>query len=62
MNTINEFSLKGIISDEFGDKVGSFWYRSGMKAYTIQWHGIRLNGYTLEGIFQWAERLGYQVL
>lgn len=57
----NAITTKGNIVNEFGEKVGSFWFRSGMNAYTLCWHGIRRNGYTLEGIQAWADSLDYYV-
>ena len=58
---MNNNTFKGIITNEFGEKVGSFWYRPSMMAYTLCWHGIRRNGWTLEGIQAWADRLEYNV-
>ena len=42
--------FNGIITNEFGEKVGSFWYRPSMMAYTLRLYGINRNGYTLDGI------------
>lgn len=53
--------FKGIIGNEFGDIVGRYWFRSGSGTYTLMWHGIRRDGWTLEGIQAWADRLGYWV-
>lgn len=49
---------KGIILDEFGTKVGSYWWREGQNTFSFIWCKIRYNGYTEEGLINWADRLG----
>ena len=58
---MTNLTTKGIITNEFGEKVGSFWYRPSMMAYTLCYHGIRRNGWTLEGIQAWADSLEYYI-
>jgi len=60
--TLNALSTKGHIEDEFGEVVGKFWYRPSMMSFTLQWHKVFRDGYTLEGIKQWADRLDYCVV
>ena len=48
---------KGNLFNEFGEKVGSFWYRTGMNAYTLRLYRVNRNGYTLEGIQRKANDL-----
>lgn len=54
--------FKGSIVNEFGDVVGRYWYREGMNALTINWCGIRADGFTDEGLKSWADRLEYQLV
>lgn len=56
-----QMKYTGDIVDEFGEKVGSFWYRDGQKSYSWTWHGLRRDGWTLEGIRAWADKLGYSI-
>ena len=42
--------FKGIITNEFNEQVGSFWYRSGSMSYTLCLYGIKSNGWTPDGI------------
>ncbi len=49
--------FKGIITNEFGEKVGSFWFRAGMNAYCLRLYGHNSNGWTLEGIERKAMEL-----
>lgn len=51
----------GKIVNEFGEQVGSYWFRIWMNAWSFIWLGCRFNGYTLEGIAAWANRLGYHL-
>ena len=53
---------KGRILDDFGQPVGQYWYREGMNAYTIRWGTHVRNGYTEEGVWKFANSLGYQLL
>ena len=53
--------FKGILTNEFGEKVGSFWFRSGMGAYTLRLYRHNSNGWTLEGIERKAMELGLYV-
>ena len=49
--------FKGNLFNEFGEKIGSFWYRPSMMAYTLRLYHINTNGWTLEGIQRKANEL-----
>ena len=53
--------FKGKILDEFGEAVGRYWYREGSGTYTVYWYGIRKDGWTLEGIYDWANKMEYHI-
>ena len=53
--------FNGIITNEFGEKVGSFWYRPSMMTYTLRLYGINRYGWTLEGIEKKASDLDLYV-
>lgn len=52
---------RGKITNEYGDTVGRYWWRSGQNRFSFIWHGIRRNGYTEEGLIDWANRLEYNL-
>ena len=52
---------KGLILNEFGETVGKYWYRSGQGRFTRLWLGIRQDGYTEQGLVDWANHLEYQL-
>lgn len=54
--------FNGRIEDVFGEVVGYYWYRPSTMSYTFEWHGIRHEGYTLEGIREWANALDFDLV
>ena len=53
---------KGEFHNEFGEVVGKFWYRPSTMSYTRIWHGLRSEGWTLEGLKKWADKLEYYLV
>ena len=49
---------KGIVIDEIGERCGEYWFRPGMNAFHLRWLNIHMDGYTEEGLYAWAERMG----
>ena len=52
---------KGVIVDEIGCVSGRYWLREGQNRYCINWCGLTLFGYTEEGVWQFANKYGYQL-
>lgn len=50
---------KGVITNEYNEIVGKYWYDIVTNSYTIKWHDIRLYGFTENGLKQWALNLDY---
>ena len=45
---------KGEILNEYGETIGTYWYRPSMDRYTLRLYGVNRNGYTEEGIINWC--------
>ena len=45
---------KGKIANEFGEVIGSYWFRPSMNCFTLRVWRINLNGFTEEGIRRWC--------
>ena len=54
-----DLPLRGVVTNEFGEKVGNFWWQRDSGSYTIRWLGVFSYGYTDEGLQAWANALGY---
>lgn len=48
----------GYIVNEFGEKVGSYWYNQ-FATIDFIWCGLRYSWYTEEGFNAWLDRLEY---
>lgn len=53
---------KGNLVNEFDEVIGKYWYRSGQNSFCVRLWGKNQNGYTEDGIYKLANRLGLYVV
>lgn len=54
-------TFEGILVNEYGEKLGYFFYCESTYTYGIKLFGATQYGYTLDGVYAYASRLGLQV-
>lgn len=53
--------FEGLLLNEYGDKLGCFFYDTVTMTYAIKIYGKTVYGYTLKGVYQYADKIYCQV-